>query len=476
MQFDWSQRLHNSRHSSSRVVIAIFFACCCLNSFWSQGNEDLGGDTHILFVFDASNSMNAFWDGQRKIEVATRLLSESLSELYGIPGLQLGLRVYGHQTKFIQGQQDCDDTELVVPFSHGNNLIIKKALGRIQAKGTTPIARSLEKAAIDFPNGPGRKVVVLITDGIEACDEDPCVVSRMLQDQGIIVKPFIIGIGLEEQYKETFECVGNFFDATDAETFKEVLDIVIEQAMHDTSFEVNLFDSKGESSVTNVAVSLIDYHSGEVINQYIHTLGMDGLPDTLHVDPILTYRVVVHTLPPLVRDSVRFAPRKHNHVSFEKAGQGTLSPSFARGTRNDFGDLPITIYQTGQAEPLFTMEVNASVNCLAGVYDVYFPTFPPVMVQGVELKEGVDSPVIIPQPGYLQLNAQTAGFGVILDSSNSAVYRWDLAQSNPSGQYLLQPGDYTLIFRARSAKSSEYSSQKKFNIRSGFTTHLSVNG
>ena len=61
------------------------------------GQDNLADDsistTEILFVFDASNSMNAFWDGNRKIEVATRLLSESLKELYGIPGLRLGLRV-----------------------------------------------------------------------------------------------------------------------------------------------------------------------------------------------------------------------------------------------------------------------------------------------------------------------------------------------------------------------------------------------
>ena len=47
------------------------------------------------------------------------------------------------------------------------------------------------------------------------------------------MKPFIIGIGLEEEYKDTFRCVGNFFDAADPATFEEVLDIVIEQAMLD---------------------------------------------------------------------------------------------------------------------------------------------------------------------------------------------------------------------------------------------------
>ena len=172
-----------SRYLATSLLIVGLFSSSPL-----RAQEAIEDDTQILFVFDASNSMNAFWEGNRKITVATRLLSESLDELYGVPGLQLGLRVYGHQTKFIHGEQDCDDTELVVPFSTGNNLVVKRALSRIQARGTTPIARSLERAAEDFKPGDGRKVIVLITDGIEACDEDPCAVSTMLQARGIIVK------------------------------------------------------------------------------------------------------------------------------------------------------------------------------------------------------------------------------------------------------------------------------------------------
>ena len=163
------------------LMVCLFFSVNCVYGQREEASVNAEAITHILFVFDASNSMNAYWEGKRKIEVATSLLSESLSSLYGIPGLKLGLRVYGHQTKFVQGEQDCDDTELVVPLAEGNNLLIQKALGRIQARGTTPIARSLERTAEDFPAEDARKVIVLITDGIEACDEDPCAVSRMLQ-------------------------------------------------------------------------------------------------------------------------------------------------------------------------------------------------------------------------------------------------------------------------------------------------------
>lgn len=433
-------------------------------------------NTHILFVFDASNSMNAFWEGKRKIDVATSLLSESLSSLYGIPGLELGLRVYGHQTKFVQGEQDCDDTELVVPLAEGNNLLIQKALGKIQARGTTPIARSLEKTAEDFSKGDARKVIVLITDGIEACDEDPCAVSRMLQDEGIVVKPFIIGIGLEDEYKDTFRCVGNYFDAGDPETFQEVLDIVLEQAMLDTSFEVDLIDGEGNASVSNVATSMYDAHSGELVERFVHTLGASGAPDTIAIDPIPTYRIVVHTVPPLERDGVRFTPRQHNHVRFENAGQGVLIPQFARGERNAYGDLPVTLFRPGSSIPLLTLSLNEKIKVLAGTYDVYFPTFPPVRLTDVLVKEGAEAPVIIPQPGYLHLEVAAAGYGTILTGDGEVVYKWDQGTTNPSGRFLLQPGEYTVVYRSRSARSMDFSVSKQINIRSGSTTHLSLNG
>ena len=231
------------------------------------------GPTRILFVFDASNSMNAFWGGEKKISLATKLLSKSLETLYGTDNLELGLRAYGHGTRHVEGNQDCDDTELIVPIATGTNLIIKQKLGRLRAQGTTPIARSLERAADDFPTEPGRNVIVLITDGIEACDEDPCVVSRMLQSRGIIVKPFIIGIGIEEKFKESLRCVGNFYDASNPETFETVLHLVLEQALHNTTVEVNLLDDNNEPLITNVPLSFTDLRTGDSHPQVVHTLG-----------------------------------------------------------------------------------------------------------------------------------------------------------------------------------------------------------
>ena len=59
--------------------------------------------TRLLFVFDASNSMNASWESETKINIANNLLASSLSELEGKSSLELALRVYGHQTQNTTG-------------------------------------------------------------------------------------------------------------------------------------------------------------------------------------------------------------------------------------------------------------------------------------------------------------------------------------------------------------------------------------
>lgn len=443
---------------------------------WSQVSAEVDDEpTRILFVFDASNSMNAFWGGSRKIETASNLLSETLRGLHQGDQLELGLRVYGHGTKHVQGQQDCDDTELVVPFSTYNNLIIKQTLSRIRAQGTTPIARSLEQAAYDFPDSPGRNVIVLITDGIEACDEDPCAVSRALQSKGIVVKPFVIGMGIEDDLAESLRCIGNFYDAADPVAFEHVLQLVLEQALHNTTVHVDLLDSNGEALVTNLAYTFTDLRTDVHDPQWFHTMRWGNAPDTVYVDPLPTYRVTVHSLPPATLDSVVLKPGVHNTVTVPEMGQGHVQPQFARGIRTDYGAFDVSWHESGECHPFFTSPVGHELRLRTGEYDVFFPTHPPTWVRNVAVRENSHDLVEISGPGALVLTAATAGYAAILDRETlSSVLQFEPGQCN--GKHTLQPGEYTLLFRARNARGTLYSITEHFSITSGNTTNLKING
>ena len=137
---------------------------------------------------------------------------------------------------------------------------------------------------------------------------DPCAVSRLYQKKGIILKPFIIGIGLDESWKKSFDCVGRFFDVSKENEFENVLNIVVSHIIDNTTTQVNLLDENNEAIESNVNISFIDEFTNTVKYNYIHTLNSYGQPDTMIIDPVLTYRVKAHTLPPVSVDSVKILP------------------------------------------------------------------------------------------------------------------------------------------------------------------------
>jgi Ca-activated chloride channel family protein len=50
------------------------------------------------------------------------------------------------------------------------------------------------------------------------------------------------------------------------------------------------------------------------MHTYMHTLNRFQNPDTLSLDPLYTYKVVVHTKPEVVLDSIKLIPGKHNII------------------------------------------------------------------------------------------------------------------------------------------------------------------
>ena len=149
-------------------IIKFLFLCAFLfpftmNSFGQDAPKTQKELTRILFLFDCSGSMNAVFQTAPKINIAKKLLGELLDSLKKVSNLELALRCFGHQVPWPPG--DCNDTRLEVPFSRNNGDVIKNRLSNIEAKGTTPIALSLQACEKDFPDLNARNIIILITDG-----------------------------------------------------------------------------------------------------------------------------------------------------------------------------------------------------------------------------------------------------------------------------------------------------------------------
>jgi len=390
---------------------------------------------------------------------------DSLSKL---DGLQIGLRVYGHQ--YPKERRNCKDTKLEVPFRYDNHRDIKEKITDIRPKGTTLIAYSLQEAAYDFPNASSRNIIILITDGIEECDGDPCAVSKALQKQGVILKPFIIGIGLDEQFRKEFECVGKYFEANTEEAFENVLGVVISQALNNTTCQVNLLDSKGRATETDVNISFFDHGNGRFMKNVVHTMNDRGIPDTIYLDPAYNYDVVAHTIPPVRRDNVAIIPGKHTVIALD-APQGSLSLTV--DGMMGYGQLNALIKKAGTEEIIHVQNFNTKDPYIVGKYDIEILSLPRIKQNGVSINQSKTTTIQIKQPGKLNLVSRSLLVGDIYRyKSGQPEWVCNIETEGRSEIISMQPGNYSLVIRSKHEHNVANTRTKDFEIYSGKITNI----
>jgi len=155
----------------------------------------------VYVILDGSGSMwGQLADGTHKITAAKDVVQGFSASDY--VGRELAFRVYGHRR-----EGDCSDSELVVPFSAPGEAISKMGAfaDRVNPKGKTPIARSLRAALEDFGDRPGE--IILVSDGIETCDEDPCALVREWSAGNVDIRVHVVGLGLEDKERSAMQCI-----------------------------------------------------------------------------------------------------------------------------------------------------------------------------------------------------------------------------------------------------------------------------
>lgn len=442
------------------LLIPVFFVLSLL-VLRSQSEVPL---TRILFLFDASQSMLGQWSSGNKMDVAVKLLCDMVDSLKKAPNAEIALRLYGHQSHV--PPQDCGDTKLMVGFGRNNHDRIKGVLKDLRPRGTTPIAYSLEQAAKDFPAGGGvRNIIILITDGKEECNGDPCAISKAMQEKGVVLKPFIIGVGLNADIKTEFECVGNYYDAYNEQSFREVLNVVITQALYPTTVQVNLLDSYGKPTETNVPFTLFDAKTGAVKYNFVHTLNHKDDPDTLRLDNLTTYRLKVHTIPPVELNDIKITPGRHNVIAVD-APQGSMQLSI-KG-RNEYVVLKCIVRKDGEMQTLHVQDFGQTEKYITGKYDLEILTNPRMYINDVKITQSTTTTVEIEQAGLVNVAMGGAGYGAIF-KMNGKIPEF-VCNINPGAlnqSFVLQPGDYKAVFRYKAVKETLFSKDRNFTVKSG---------
>ena len=427
--------------------------------------------TRVLFIFDASFSMSDRWQNNIKMDMAKKILSEIIDSIRNVPDLQMGLRTLGADHS-LYPNRDCNDTRLLVPIGANTALKIEREIETIEPMGTTPIAYTLGKCADDFtPCDHCHDVIILLTDGIEECGGDPCEAAKQLHARGINLRPFIIGIG-NEDFAGTYNCVGKFFDVRKEDNFKNVLKIVISQALNNTTAQVSLMDAAGKPTETDVAMTFYDQITGKRIYNFMHTLNDYGNPDTISLDPNITYHLVIHTIPEVDKNNVTLISGKHNIIPVD-APQGYLH--FVMDGENDYKSLAVLVKKHDDDKTINVQYVESTEKYITGKYDFEILTLPRIYESGVKVSERSTTTVTIPEAGIVTFNKPNAGpTSIYADEGGKMIWVCNLDNVAPKQMLALQPGNYRIVYRPQDVKQTVFTIDNGFEVKPGNSTIVNL--
>jgi len=208
------------RHLATTRFLLLAFGVLALQPF-AHAQTGTSAKSNILFILDGSGSMWAQIDNTPKIVIAKEVMINLIQQLPD--KVEAGLEVYGHRSK-----GDCNDIEIIAPVGKSDKAALIEQIQSIQPKGKTPITGSLKLAAEQLKSAEEATTVVLISDGKETCEGDPCVLVRELKEQGIKVKVHVVGFDVNKDEREQLMCIaeaggGKYFTAQNAGELTDAL-------------------------------------------------------------------------------------------------------------------------------------------------------------------------------------------------------------------------------------------------------------
>lgn len=455
-----------------RALLILFMIAFGLKANAQIINAFEGRKTRILFLLDASGSMLAEMEESNRWSVAVTLLSRMVDSLRSVKDVELGLRVFGHNKP--NAMRDCHDTKLEVPFAPFNHKSFRKTLRSIKPLGFTSITQSLLATEEDFPNDPtARNVVIIITDGVEECPGDPCKVSKLLQKKGILLRPFIVGLGTDaEDFRKSYSCAGKYYNAEGIDQFHKVIGVIVHQVLNNTSVQINLLDEQGRPTETDVPITLYDADNGQIIENVVHTMNGKGIPDTLYLDPLRKYNMVVHTLPEKIKSNIEIIPGRHNTIALETP-RGDLLLKI--GGITSYKGLQAIIRSQKSCSTIYNQPFNTKQKYIAGLYDIEVLSVPRLYFNGIMVTQNKTTTVEIPAAGMLQLRTGRDIQGSIFQRIDGKM-KWVMDVPKESGRHelIMQPGEYIAVYRVKSETRTLYSKERAFKISSGINTSLSL--
>ncbi|MCO6382412.1 VWA domain-containing protein [Oceanicola sp. 502str15] len=232
------------------MLRAITLCLCTLFAATATAQER----PRAILVMDGSGSMWGQIDGKAKITIAQEVVGTVLGT---IPETQeLGLTLYGHRRK-----GDCTDIETVVQPGTGTKPAIQAAVNGVSPKGKTPMTEAVRQAAEALKYTEEKATVILVSDGIETCDPDPCAAAAALEQAGVDFTAHVVGFDVSEaEALRQMQCIadetgGQFIKASNAAELADAMVAVVEvetepaPAPEPTLHEIRFRATAGEGGI-----------------------------------------------------------------------------------------------------------------------------------------------------------------------------------------------------------------------------------
>lgn len=149
---------------------------------------------NFLVILDASGSMNQYYKGQRKFDIARDIVS-GMNQTIPDLGYTGGLRTFGQSWWYFSKKT----TRIygMTPYSQGE---FQGALEAVKpVGGISPLAHALDSASADLQASRGKIAVILVSDGREM-DATPVTAAKNLRDSfgdRLCIYTILVGDSLE---------------------------------------------------------------------------------------------------------------------------------------------------------------------------------------------------------------------------------------------------------------------------------------
>jgi len=414
--------------------------------------------------------MGQRWGNQPLWEIAKKTIEEFSFFLQKNYNVEMGLRVYGHNSPL--SANDCYDSKLEVPIEENSARKIVNKLRTIQFKGTTPLSYSLEQAADDLGCNNKKNVIILITDGYETCNQNPCAMVEKLMDFRISIKPLIVGLNINPAEIQHLHCIGDFKNARNKEDFKKELYSSFINIANRRSFSLFLKNGEKKISESNIPFSIYNAKNQEFIAAYCHHLGAGQMPDTITSGNYDSIHIKIHCVPPLWMYNVRLKKYVHNTIKLDYP-KGNLEVKWDNADGKIYDNPLGLIYK--DTTLLDKFYIPATVDMIEGDYKLALNTIPAKFYSSITIQRSKTLEYVYPSPGLLNITYSSDIFGDLYVYQNGLLEKCMTLGTNKNLESIsLLPGKYKIIYRSQKSITIHATFEKAFEVTSFSITNVSL--